>query len=79
MRKTIIPLLIIPCLFAHDPEKERLEWAQYYRMGTVYSETSTTGIAGYARLKRTTASTFKDIRFFGHFFQFPKNAYFRQF
>ena len=57
MKKTIIPLLIVPCLFAHDPEKERLGWAQYYRMGAVYSETSTTGIAGYARLKRTTAYT----------------------
>ena len=46
MRETIVFLLIVPCLFAHDPEKEHLEWAQYYRMGAVYSETSTTGIAG---------------------------------
>ena len=78
MRETIVFLLIVPCLFAHDPEKERLEWAQYYRMGPVYSETSTTGIAGYARLKRTTAYTFKDIRFFGHFFQTDTEIRIRQ-
>ena len=69
MNKTIIPLLIVPCLFAHDPEKERLKWAQYYRIGSVYSESSKTGITGNARLNRTTVYTFKDIRFFGHFFE----------
>ena len=78
MRKTIVFLLIIPCLFAHDPDKERMDWAQYYRVGAVYSETSTTGIAGYARLKRTTAYTFKDIRFFGHFFQTDTEKRIRQ-
>ena len=78
MRKTLFPLLIVPCLFAHDPEKERLEWAQYYRTGAVYSETTTTGIAGYARLKRTTAYSFKDIRFFGHFFETDTEIRIRQ-
>ena len=78
VNKTIIPLLIVPCLFAHDPEKERLKWAQYYRIGSVYSESSKTGITGYARLKRTTVYTFKDIRFFGHFFETETEIRIRQ-
>ena len=78
MRKTIIPLLVLPYIFAHDPEKEHLKWAQYYRMGAVASETSTTGITGYARLKRTTDYTFKDVRFFGHFFETDTEIRIRQ-
>ena len=34
----------------------------------MFSASSDAGISGYGRLKRTTKYTFKDIRFFGHFF-----------
>ena len=38
-------------------------------MGTVSSENSQLGIAGYLRLKRTTETTFKDIRLFSHLYK----------
>ena len=60
--------LIVSCALSHDPNKEQLEWKQYYRIGSVFSASSNAGVSGYGRLKRTTKYTFKDIRFFGHFF-----------
>ena len=54
---------------AHDPDKDNLDWKQYYRLGSVYSEISDVGYSGYGRLKRTTTFTFRDIRFFGHFYK----------
>ena len=39
-------------------------------MGLVSSENSQLGIAGYARLKRTTLSTFKDVRIFSHLYKY---------
>ena len=68
MNKFFPIFLITTSVFAHDPDKEVLEWKQYYRMGAVYSVNSNTGITGYSRLKRTTKYTFRDMRFFGHFF-----------
>ena len=56
------------CALSHDPNKEQLEWKQYYRIGSVFSASSNAGVSGYGRLKRTTKYTFRDIRFFGHFF-----------
>ena len=56
------------CALSHDLSKEQLEWKQYYRIGSVFSASSDPGISGYSRLKRTTKYTFRDIRFFGHFF-----------
>ena len=53
----------------HDFEKDNLKWKQYFRMGTVSSENSKLGIAGYLRLKRTTETTFKDIRIFNHLYK----------
>ena len=35
----------------HDSTKDNLKWKQYFRMGTVSSENSQLGIAGYLRLK----------------------------
>tara|TARA_Y100000591_G_scaffold57703_1_gene46127 strand:- start:1573 stop:2280 length:708 start_codon:yes stop_codon:yes gene_type:complete len=61
-------LLAISFITAHDPNKENIQWTQHYRLGSVYSKTSTSGIAGYARLKRTTENTFNDIRLFTHIF-----------
>jgi len=55
--------------YAHDPDKDNLNWKQYYRFGSVYSESSNIGYSSYGRLKRTTTYTFRDIRFFGHFFK----------
>ena len=60
--------LIVSCALSHDPNKEQLEWKQYYRIGSVFSASSNAGVSGYGRLKRTTKYTFRDIRFFGHFF-----------
>tara|TARA_B100001250_G_scaffold37770_1_gene30170 strand:- start:264 stop:971 length:708 start_codon:yes stop_codon:yes gene_type:complete len=60
--------LIVSCVLSHDPNKEQLEWKQYYRIGSVFSASSNAGVSGYGRLKRTTKYTFRDIRFFGHFF-----------
>tara|TARA_B100000519_G_scaffold10089_1_gene7903 strand:- start:95 stop:802 length:708 start_codon:yes stop_codon:yes gene_type:complete len=60
--------LIVSCALPHDLSKEQLEWKQYYRIGSVFSASSDAGISGYGRLKRTTKYTFRDIRFFGHFF-----------
>ena len=53
----------------HDSTKDNLKWKQYFRMGTVSSENSQLGIAGYLRLKRTTEITFKDIRIFSHLYK----------
>ena len=61
-------MFIISFISAHNPDQETIEWKQYFRIGTVYSEDSNIGYAGYGRLKRSTEYTFKDIRFFGHFF-----------
>ena len=62
-------IFLTSILLAHDPDKENLKWRHYYRLGTVYSQMPKIGAAGYARLKRTTKNTFKDIRFFGHVFE----------
>ena len=62
-------LLAISFITAHDPNKENILWTQYYRLGSVYSKTTTNGIAGYARLKRITENSFNDIRLFTHIFQ----------
>ena len=62
-------LLAISFITAHDPNKENIQWTQYYRIGSVYSKTPTNGIAGYARLKRTTENSFNDIRLYTHVFQ----------
>ena len=67
--RNIFPIFLTTVsIFAHDPDNELLKWKQYYRVGTVYSATSNTGVTGYSRLKRTTKYTFRDVRFFGHFF-----------
>ena len=65
----ILTASILGVVFPHDPDKDNLDWRQYYRLGSVYSESSDIGYSGYARLKRTTAFSFRDIRFFGHFFK----------
>ena len=70
MKKFILLFSSIYALsYAHDPDKDNLNWKQYYRFGSVYSESSNIGYSSYGRLKRTTAYTFRDIRFFGHFFE----------
>ena len=54
--------------YSHDLNKENLDWRQYYRLGSVYSESSDIGHSWYGRLKRTTSFTFRDVLFFGHRF-----------
>ena len=53
----------------NDSTKDNLKWKRYFRMGTVSSENSQLGIAGYLRLKRTTETTFKDTRLFSHLYK----------
>ena len=61
--------LTLSFLLAHNPESENIKWKDYARLGGVYNGTiSQTGIATYYRIKRVTDNTFRDIRFFGHFF-----------
>lgn len=67
-------LLAISFITAHDPNKENIQWTQYYRIGSVYSKTPTNGIAGYAGIKRTTENSFNDIRLFTHIFQIPAES-----
>ena len=56
-------------LLAHNPESENIKWKDYVRFGGVNNTTiNQTGIATYYRIKRITDNTFRDIRFFGHFF-----------
>ena len=56
-------------LLAHNPEKENIKWKDYARLGGVNNTTlNQTGIATYYRIKRITDNTFRDFRFFGHFF-----------
>ena len=54
---------------AHNPAKENLNWKNYFRIGAVHSQFSAIGFTAYGRLKRTTNQTFRDIRFFGHFYK----------
>ena len=67
--KIVLLALTLNSLYSHDLGKDDLDWKQYYRLGSVYSEASDIGYTGYGRLKRTTSLTFRDIRFFGHFFK----------
>ena len=53
----------------NDSTKDNLKWKRYFRMGTVSSENSQLGVAGYLRLKRTTETTFKDTRLFSHLYK----------
>ena len=62
-------IITISFSYSHDLDKENLDWKQYYRLGSVYSELSDIGHSWYGRLKRTTSITFRDIRFFGHFYK----------
>tara|TARA_B110000014_G_scaffold148726_1_gene103577 strand:- start:150 stop:860 length:711 start_codon:yes stop_codon:yes gene_type:complete len=61
--------LTLSFLLAHNPESENIKWKDYARLGGVNNGTiSEAGIATYYRIKRVTDNTFRDIRFFGHFF-----------
>ena len=56
-------------LVAHNPERENIKWQDYARLGGVNNTTiNQTGITTYYRIKRITDNTFRDVRFFGHFF-----------
>ena len=61
-------------LLAHNPERENIKWKDYARLGGVNNTTiNQTGITTYYRIKRITDNTFRDIRFFGHFFNFSSD------
>ena len=56
-------------LLAHNPDSENVNWKDYIRFGGVNNgSTNQAGIATYYRIKRVTDNTFRDVRFFGHFF-----------
>ena len=61
--------LTLSFLLAHNPESENIKWKDYARLGGVNNTTiNQTGITTYYRIKRITDNTFRDFRFFGHFF-----------
>jgi len=61
--------LTLSFLLAHNPESENIKWKDYARLGGVNNGTiGQTGITTYYRIKRVTDNTFRDFRFFGHFF-----------
>ena len=78
MMRCLTSILCFTILFAHDPEAKLPDWKQYYRLGAVNVGTEYLGLASYGRLKRTTESTFRDLRFFGHFFKEDQEIRVRQ-
>ena len=69
MIRKLAVLIIFSILLAHDPDKENIQWKDYTRFGLVNNGTiNETGLATYYRIKRVTQNTFRDLRFFGHFF-----------
>ena len=56
-------------VIGHETLKEKIKWKQYSRLGTVFSDSPQLGFSGYARLKRTTKFTFKDLRVFSHLYK----------
>ena len=68
-------IITISFSYSHDLDKENLDWRQYYRLGSVYSESSDIGHSWYGRLKRTTSFTFRDVRFFGNFYKMKFTSY----
>ena len=69
IRKLVAVFIIFTILLAHDPDKENIQWKDYTRFGVVNNGTiNETGLATYYRIKRVTQNTFRDLRFFGHFF-----------
>lgn len=67
--KCFIPILFLSLVFAHDPDAELPDWKQYLRFGIVNAGSNSTGLASYARLKRTSPRSFRDLRFYGHYFK----------
>jgi len=70
LKNYLLIFFFISIVIGHDKKKNNLKWKQYFRMGAVSSENSQLGIAGYARLKRTTLSNFKDVRIFSHLYKY---------
>lgn len=70
--------LVVSQLWAHNPDAELPIWTQYLRLGIVQAVASEPGLATYGRFKRTTEYTFRDVRFFGHFFEEDQEVRFRQ-
>ena len=61
---------IFPFLLAHNPNAENIEWKDYARFGGVSrgAVKNQIGFSTYYRIKRVSYNTFRDIRFYGHFF-----------
>lgn len=66
MKKILFFQIVFSILFGHDPERESINWKKYYRIGGVQSKLFDFGLTGYGRIKRTTLTTFKDLRFYAN-------------
>lgn len=78
MKLCVILCFLFSGLFAHDPTADVPQWKKYVRLGLVQTGQFNSGIATYVRLKRTTEYTFKDMRFYGHFFNQDEEIRVRQ-
>ncbi len=78
MKLIFIFFLISALLNGHNPNKELPNWKHYNRMGYVRSGDYSKGFATYLRLKRTTSYTFRDLRFYGYFFNDNQEIRIRQ-
>tara|TARA_B100001996_G_scaffold364887_1_gene334273 strand:+ start:2847 stop:3566 length:720 start_codon:yes stop_codon:yes gene_type:complete len=65
-------------LNGHNPDKELPRWKHYSRIGFIRSGDNIKGLATYLRFKRTTSYTFRDLRFYGHFFNNNQEIRLRQ-
>ena len=69
MMKKQAVFVTLSFLFGHNPDSDNIQWKDYFRFGSVTNGAiNQTGVATYYRIKRVTNNTFRDIRFFGHFF-----------
>ena len=69
MKGYLLIFVFTSFVIGHETLKEKIKWKQYSRLGTVFSESPQLGFSGYARLKRTTKFTFKDLRLFSHLYK----------
>ena len=70
-------LLLIKTLFAHDPKLDSPDWTSYSRVGYV-NVTDNSGLATYARIKRTTSHSFRDLRLYANIFEKEQDIRLRQ-
>ena len=70
IKKQVVTMTMFSFLLAHNPNAENIEWKDYARFGGVSrgAVKNQIGFSTYYRIKRVSYNTFRDIRFYGHFF-----------